>query len=254
MPGEPGWRPEPSWQILVNLIGNALKFTSQGSVTLRVKKSCVRRGRRRVEWVALQRHEPHIGIATDKIEMIFERFARADSSTTRGSTAERNSLAISKGLVGVDGGTGTLRQPIGVGSTFFLSAPFEVREKGVALAGNESLVIAKPAARPRERFSGPPNFDCRRFGIQHRIDPGLSKKFRLRIGCRREWQDRSGESDSGPADLVLMDLQMPVMDGLEATRAIRHWEAATGAHSPRLFSRSRLTPRGRGPPEPGGGL
>ena len=108
-------------QILLNLIGNALKFTERGSVTLHVEND---EFGRIASWLRFNVIDTGIGIAADKSEMIFERFTQADSSTTRRYGGTGLGLAISKGFAGLMGGKLGCISELGKGSTFYLAAPF----------------------------------------------------------------------------------------------------------------------------------
>jgi len=217
-------------QILLNLVGNALKFTEQGSVTLRVERDRgLTSGEGAAEWLRFNVIDTGIGIAADKAEMIFERFTQADSSTTRKYGGSGLGLAISKGLVELMGGRIACSSDIGKGSTFSIAVPFAIRKE------MESSEAARPPARG--------NLPVRRAGVE----PGsriliaedseynllLTKAYLKDCGFLLDFaangQIAVQKAMSGNHDLVLMDLEMPVMDGLEATRAIRSWEAKTHA-------------------------
>ncbi len=112
-------------QILLNLIGNALKFTETGSVTLRVELD----PGGAAGWLRFNVIDTGIGIAAEQSEMIFERFTQADSSTTRQYGGTGLGLAISKGFAELMGGRLGCISELGKGSSFYLAAPFAIRER-----------------------------------------------------------------------------------------------------------------------------
>jgi CheY-like chemotaxis protein len=222
-------------QILVNLAGNALKFTERGSVTLRVEREpdltsggLISQGDA-AGWLRFSVVDTGIGIAADKVEMIFGRFTQADSSTTRKYGGTGLGLAISKGLAELMGGRIGCTSQEGQGSTFFITAPFRVQQKMEVPEPAKPAAIAAPLAAP----AGPqPVF--RILVVEDAEDNVLLVKAYLKgrgfelafaqngkIGVEKVIADHP--------HLVLMDLQMPVMGGLEATRAIRRWEVETHA-------------------------
>ncbi len=112
-------------QILLNLVGNALKFTERGSVTLRVELD----PGEAPGWLRFSVIDTGIGIAAEKSEMIFDRFTQADSSTTRQYGGTGLGLAISKGLAELMGGRLGCVSELGKGSTFYLAEPFVSRSE-----------------------------------------------------------------------------------------------------------------------------
>jgi PAS domain S-box-containing protein len=223
-------------QILLNLVGNALKFTERGSVTLRVEaepdltSGGLTPGQDSARWLRFSVVDTGIGIAADKVDLIFDRFTQADSSITRKYGGTGLGLAISKGLVQLMGGSIGCSSEEGKGSTFFLTAPFRIRkELEVPQAAKPAAIAIPPAAHAEPQ----PVF--RILIVEDSEDNLLLVKAYLKGGGFELDFAENGKIAvekviSGPPHLVLMDLQMPVMGGLEATRVIRQWEATTRAH------------------------
>lgn len=211
-------------QVLYNLTGNAIKFTSTGRVTLSAQLSMPADGEpgNRV-WVRFSVKDTGIGIPADKIQHVFDAFSQADESTSRVYGGTGLGLTISRKLVALMGGRITVNSVPGEGSEF----GFEV-----------GLQRASPPTR-REEVSlqtGDPAASSRPLQVLVVDDVPTN---RLLVGKLLE---RSGHlpvfaSDGSEAlervqeqdfDGVFMDMQMPVMDGLEATRLIRAWEQEQG--------------------------
>jgi PAS domain S-box-containing protein len=207
-------------QILVNLVGNALKFTERGSVTLRVEPD----PEKPAGWLRFNVTDTGIGIAANKTKLIFDRFTQADSSTTRKYGGTGLGLAISKGLVELMGGGISCTSEVGVGSTFVLAVPFEVQKDSSAV---EQIAI------PQAALTAPQSSTRILIAEDSEFNLILIKAYLKNSAFELDFAENGKvaveKTISGDPHLVLMDLQMPVMDGLEATRAIRRWEAETHA-------------------------
>jgi PAS domain S-box-containing protein len=222
-------------QILLNVVGNAVKFTERGSVKLRVEPDPDLPGEDasngdRLGWLRFSVVDTGIGIAADKAELIFDRFTQADSSITRKYGGTGLGLAISRGLVELMGGSIGCTSEEGKGSTFTLTVPFQIRPEVEAPEAAEPPAIAIPArvhagSQPVFRILVVEDSEDNVALLQAYLkDCGFELDFAVngKVGVEKVI--------SGHPHLVLMDLQMPIMDGLEATRAIRQWEAETQAH------------------------
>ena len=198
-------------QILSNLLANAMKFTSEGGITLKVSVKERMEGRALLEFSVT---DTGIGIHREKLEVIFESYAQASPDTTRKYGGTGLGLAISKRLVDLQGGKITVVSEPEKGSVFkfaieytVLASETKVAEKGgpetmMELAGKRILV----AEDNKINFFVANKF-LESWGV--RVTHVENGKLALDEVMKQEY------------DLILMDLHMPVMDGIEATRIIR---------------------------------
>ena len=207
-------------QVLLNLLGNALKFTSKGSVAL---------------WVALDPNDPGIlrlevqdtgiGIPPDRQVVIFDQFVQADASIARNHGGTGLGLAISSRLIQLLGGTLSLTSAVGQGSTFVVTLPLTI--------AHPALVAVRPAGEPgAERRRTPRQPRCRRILLveDHDINQMLMTDMLNQMGIDVEVAGNGAIAvelvtvpghRAGRFDLVLMDMNMPVMNGVDAACAIR---------------------------------
>jgi signal transduction histidine kinase/CheY-like chemotaxis protein len=199
-------------QILFNLIGNAVKFTDQGSVQVSI---AAEPGAGRALTLRLVVSDTGIGIAASAMPTLFDRFTQADSTTMRRYGGSGLGLAITREIVQMMGGTIEMTSTPGLGSRFVVLLPSRFADRGELAPGSAEQCRAGPA-RPPLRILVAEDNDVNQILIDavlarmgyvvHLVANGL-----LAVEAVRR----------GDYDLVLMDLQMPAMDGMEATRAIR---------------------------------
>jgi len=207
-------------QILVNLLNNAVKFTAQGTVSLAVELQQAQEDR--VELKCTIR-DTGIGIVPEKISKLFKPFSQADGSTTRTYGGTGLGLTISKRLVELMGGTIWCESLPGKGSSFFFTAWFTVgRPDEVEPLQQEQLSVPVKALQSFD-FSGACVLLVEDNEINRQLALELLKKTGITVESATNGQQAVSKVFSGKQryDLVLMDIQMPVMDGYEATRIIR---------------------------------
>ena len=210
------WRGDPTRvrQVLTNLIGNAVKFTDRGWIGLRIHGQDNR--------LTFEVRDTGPGIPAQMLERIFEPFKQLDPSNTRRHGGSGLGLAICRDLAHLMGGQITVVSEVGKGSTFTLTLPVERIEPS-------EQVTQTPAADP-------PRFTSRPLKILAAEDNPLNQLVLRTLMNAMDLTPHivsNGEEAMAawhrePWDLILMDVQMPVMDGMEATRLIRAAEQAEG--------------------------
>jgi signal transduction histidine kinase len=209
-------------QVLVNLVGNAIKFTAAGSVVLRVRPAPMADGTPGVEWAVI---DTGVGIADDKRARLFRPFSQVDTSTTRHFGGTGLGLAISQRLVQAMGGLIVVDSTPGAGSTFSFVLP--LTEAGASSPPSAVTDDAAPRLPADLRVLVADDNLVNRMLVQRLlqrlgVEPDLANDGAEALGL---WSERG-------YDVILMDMSMPVMDGLEATRAIR----ACAGTQPRIIA------------------
>jgi PAS domain S-box-containing protein len=198
-------------QILSNLLSNALKFTNQGGITVTIREIERKEGKSQMEFSV---RDTGIGIPKEKHSVIFESFTQASSDTTRRFGGTGLGLAICKKLVELQGGTIKVISEPGSGSTFIFTLLLEVSDKNMKPSEGEAA----------ESYIG---LEGKRILIaeDNKINFFVANKFLTGWGVivshAENGQLALEEIEKEDFDLVLMDLHMPIMDGIEATRIIR---------------------------------
>jgi PAS domain S-box-containing protein len=214
-------------QVLVNLVGNALKFTAHGRVDLAVDAVSVDEAAARIR---LSVSDTGIGIPLDKQKLIFDPFAQADGSTARRFGGSGLGLTISSRLVEMMGGRLEVESEPGRGSRFFFTAVFGVGRRR-ALTSR----AAGAANRPADAAPGPPGLKillAEDNAVNQRLTERLLGKRGHQVVVASDGEQAIAAAKRERFDLILMDVQMPTVNGFEATGAIRAYELGVGRRTP----------------------
>jgi signal transduction histidine kinase/CheY-like chemotaxis protein len=229
-------------QVLVNLLGNAVKFTTEGTVTLAIgHEGTMPDGRLALTFAV---RDTGIGIAGARLDAIFQPFTQADTSMTRRFGGTGLGLTISARLVELMGGWITVHSTERVGSEFLVRLP----AAPAAAADLVAVADVPPRLLPADVVAAPPEAEdpaqmpggealrvlvAEDNPVNQRIAQQLLRKRKLSVTLADDGRQAVDAFEAGRFDLVLMDVQMPEMDGFEAVAAIRALEHAQGRpHTP----------------------
>ncbi len=217
-------------QVLTNLAGNAVKFTDKGKVEVKVTSNGnTSVGKKNITFTVA---DTGIGISDDKQELIFDSFNQADVSHTRQYGGTGLGLSISRELVEKMGGTLSFESTEGKGSSFTFTIPLFEAEPEIE---TEPVSVT---AEPKESVVTP--YEDRNVRILIAEDDEVTRKilgfmlqqFKFNLYFATDGRMAVEMWEDGDYDLIIMDGQMPVMDGFAATGAIRERERERGGHIP----------------------
>ena len=225
-------------QIIINLVNNAIKFTHEGKVEIKVDSTFVAHDEAKL---TISVSDTGIGIPKDKQATIFDVFTQADASITRRYGGTGLGLAICKKLVEMMDGRIWIESEEGTGSTFHFT---------IHLKAKPDAAMSMSSAHKENEF-----FDRREatskglriLNILLAEDNPLNQKIAVKLLEKRGWlvtmvsdgQQAIDQLANKKFDIVLMDVQMPVLDGLEATRMVRRKEKESGGHIPIIAMTAR---------------
>ena len=229
--------PDRLSQVLLNLVGNAVKFTSAGTVLVEVSREAPRDGAgpRRLQ-IAVR--DTGIGIDSEKHARIFDAFTQGDGATSRKYGGTGLGLAITASLVQRMGGDLKVASTAGRGSTFTLLLPLPAGARVDLPDGGEASSLSRLLGLgPARQASGPATRPLDVLLVEdNAVNQRVAQEILTRRGHRVVLADNGVQAlerfRAEPFDLILMDVQMPAMNGLDATRAIRDLERASGHRTP----------------------
>jgi PAS domain S-box-containing protein len=217
-------------QVLINLIGNAVKFTDGGKVEVKVTADSTTSVGKRVFTFTVT--DTGIGIPDDKKELLFRAFSQVDPSLSRKFGGTGLGLAISSEIVELMGGTISFVSEDGVGSTFSFTIPLAEAGLESAALSPDKLHTSEATATAQEGERIPRLLLAEDDETIRQVLGLMFKRYNYNLDIAEDGLEVIELWEKGDYDLILMDVQMPRLDGFEATCAIRKKERERGGHTP----------------------
>jgi len=221
--------PDRLTQVFINLVNNALKFTEGGSVKILVQCNETESGTVLLQFGV---QDDGIGIPREKQAVIFDSFSQADSSTTRKYGGTGLGLTISSQLVQLLGGKIWLESEIGKGSTFWFTARFGIQKDGEDERFPDQGIVVSSGLGRKEVLINRNILLAEDEAINMFLATALLEQEGMIVTVAKNGREAVRLHLSKDFDCILMDIQMPEMDGYQATAAIRRHEKKYGGHVP----------------------
>jgi len=220
-------------QILLNLVSNAIKFTEKGTVTITADLIESKNGEATIDFSV---KDSGIGIEEDKINLIFDRFTQAEADTTRKFGGTGLGLAIVKQLVELQDGSISVESKVGEGSVFKFTLSYRVSDVTVEdLYKEEEEHVIRPSLGKLNILLAEDN------QMNQKLASKVLSDFGFEIEIAKNGEEALQKAGKSKFDVILMDIQMPKMDGYEATRKIRNELKSPKSDTPIIAMTAHVT-------------